>query len=37
MTPLEELEALSNPQKAVEMAKYHKVERPYFGIANPDI
>ncbi|PCJ76689.1 MAG: DNA alkylation repair protein [Rhodobacteraceae bacterium] len=37
MTPLEELEALSNPQKAAEMAKYHKVERPYLGIANPDI
>ena len=37
MTPLEELEALGNPQKAAEMAKYHKVERPYLGIANPDI
>lgn len=37
MTPLEELEALANPQKAADMAKYHKVERPYLGISNPDI
>ena len=37
MTPLEELEAIANPQKAADMAKYHKVERPYLGIANPDI
>jgi len=37
VTPLEELEALGNPQKAAEMAKYHKVERPYLGVANPDI
>lgn len=37
MTPLEELEALANSQKATEMAKYHKVDRPYLGIANPDI
>ncbi|MEM8981134.1 MAG: DNA alkylation repair protein [Pseudomonadota bacterium] len=35
MTPLEELQALANPQKAEEMARYHKVERPYFGVANP--
>ena len=37
MTPLEELETLANGQKAAEMAKYHKVERTYLGIANPDI
>lgn len=37
MTPLEEMEALANPEKAAEMAKYHKVERPYLGVANPDI
>ncbi len=37
MTPLAELEALANPQKAADMAKYHKVERPYFGVANPEI
>ena len=27
----------SNPSKALEMAAYHKVERPYLGIANPII
>lgn len=37
MTPLEQLAAIGNPQKAAEMAKYHKVDRPYFGIANPEI
>lgn len=37
MSPIEELEALANTQKAAEMAKYHKIERPYLGIANPDI
>lgn len=37
MTPLEQLQTTENPQKAVEMAKYHKIDRPYLGIANPDI
>jgi len=37
MTPLEELEALANPQKSAEMAKYHKVERLYLGVSNPEI
>ncbi|MBA3910999.1 MAG: DNA alkylation repair protein [Rhodobacter sp.] len=37
MTPLEQLEALANPAKAAEMAAYHKVDRPYLGIANPEI
>jgi 3-methyladenine DNA glycosylase AlkD len=37
MTPLEELKALANPQKAVEMEAYHKVARPYLGIAVPQI
>lgn len=32
---LERLEGLGDPQKAVEMAAYHKVERHYLGIANP--
>lgn len=35
MNPLEELRSIANPQKAVEMAAYHKVERPYLGVANP--
>ena len=40
MTPeaaIEQLVALGNAQKAAEMAAYHKVDRPYLGIANPDI
>lgn len=32
---LAELEAQANPQKALEMQAYHKVERPYLGVANP--
>ncbi len=31
------LKALGNPQKATEMARYHKAPRPYLGVANPDI
>ncbi len=27
----------SNPEKATEMARYHKAERPYLGVANPVI
>ena len=38
MTPQEALAQLGgNPQKAEEMARYHKVDRPYLGVANPDI
>ena len=38
MTPSEALAALGeNPEKAREMAAYHKIDRPYLGIANPDI
>ena len=40
MTPnqaLEQLSALTNPEKATKMARYHKVDRPYLGVANPDI
>jgi 3-methyladenine DNA glycosylase AlkD len=37
MTPLEQLQALANPQKSVEMAAYHKVDRPYLGVSNPAI
>ena len=29
------LEALADPQKADEMARYHKVERRYLGVPNP--
>jgi 3-methyladenine DNA glycosylase AlkD len=31
------LRKAAHAQKAKEMARYHKVERPYLGIANPDI
>lgn len=34
---LAQLQALANPAKAVEMAAYHKVDRPYLGVANPEI
>jgi len=27
----------ADPVKAAEMAQYHKVDRPYLGVANPDI
>lgn len=32
-----ELRALGDPIKAAEMHKYHKVDRPYLGVANPVI
>ena len=31
------LEALADPEKAAEMAAYHKAARPYLGVANPQI
>ena len=34
---LSALRATANAQKAAEMAHYHKVERPYLGVSNPDI
>lgn len=34
---LEELTALTNPQRAVEMRAYHKVERIYLGLTNPQL
>ncbi len=40
MTADEALAALAttaDPEKAVEMARYHKVDRPYLGVANPEI
>ena len=40
MTPdqaLVELRDKAQPGKAAEMAKYHKAEREYLGVANPDI
>ena len=40
MTPeaaIAELEAAVQPGKAAEMAAYHKADRPYLGVANPDI
>lgn len=38
MTPQEALDQMGgDPAKAGEMARYHKVDRPYLGVANPDI
>lgn len=38
MTPEEAIAALgSDPQKAAEMKSYHKLDRPYLGVANPVI
>ena len=37
MTPLEELQALSDPQKAADMAAYHKAARAYLGVTVPQI
>ena len=38
MTPEDAIESLGkNPAKALEMKAYHKVDRPYLGIANPVI
>lgn len=40
MTPkaaIAELRALADPAKAADMHKYHKVDRPYLGLANPVI
>lgn len=37
MTALEELQALADPQKAAEMAAYHKANRPYLGVPVPKI
>ena len=37
MTPLEELQALADPQKAADMAAYHKAARAYLGVTVPQI
>lgn len=38
MTPEDAIAALGgDPLKAIGMATYHKVDRPYLGVANPDI
>jgi 3-methyladenine DNA glycosylase AlkD len=34
---LEQLQAVADPAKALDMAKYHKASRRYLGVANPDI
>ena len=34
---LDTLRKLAQPGRGAEMAAYHKVERPYVGVANPDI
>lgn len=33
---LSELTALADPTKQAQMAEYHKIDRPYLGVANPD-
>jgi len=39
MIPLEDavstLQSQGNPEKAADLRTYHKVDRPYFGVANP--
>ncbi|MCX7559402.1 DNA alkylation repair protein [Sulfitobacter sp. F26204] len=34
---LDQLSALTNPAKALDMRKYHKADRVYLGLANPQI
>ena len=34
---LEALSATADADKAKDMARYHKIDRPYLGVANPDI
>ena len=34
---LEQLTALADPARAAEMRKYHKADRPYLGLTNPQI
>lgn len=34
---LDQLVSLSDPARAVEMARYHKAERRYLGLANPQV
>ncbi|WP_050528701.1 DNA alkylation repair protein [Pseudorhodobacter aquimaris] len=36
-TAIEQITACAIPEKAAEMAAYHKVERPYLGTATPEI
>jgi len=31
------LAALADPERAIEMAAYHKIERPYLGLSNPQV
>ena len=36
LTPfLDQIKAYADPERAVQMAAYHKVDRPYLGVANP--
>ncbi len=34
---LEQLQALADPARSVEMARYHKIARPYLGLSNPQV
>ncbi|MEX0970309.1 MAG: DNA alkylation repair protein [Paracoccaceae bacterium] len=37
MTPLEELQTRANPERAAQMAAYHKATRPVLGLPNADV
>ena len=37
MTPLEELKARANPERAAQMAAYHKATRPVLGLPNAEV
>ena len=37
MTPLQQIEALGNPGKALEMQAYHKAPRRYLGVSVPEL
>jgi len=37
MSPLEQLQARANPERAAQMAAYHKATRPVLGLANADV
>lgn len=36
-TALSQLNALADPQRAEEMRAYHKIDRPYLGLSNPQL
>ena len=34
---LDQLQALADPARSAEMARYHKIARPYLGLSNPQV